>query len=104
MSEHENDEIWRINLLLEESRGERYNDPARMVYLAELGRAASEHLDPGCLGEARVADIPCGSLGGTARRPLPASPEWGRANCRSTRRAKNYRSSLRLRRYSRCSA
>ena len=57
MPGHEKDEISRINHLLEESRGERYNDPARMVYIAELARAASEHLDPDRLGEAAVADI-----------------------------------------------
>ena len=49
----ERGEILKIELLLEASRGERYRDPERMVYLAELAREALGRLDP----SERVADL-----------------------------------------------
>lgn len=51
------DHLSRIELLVDESRALRLDDPKRMVYLAELARAAAERLDPTEHGAAKVADI-----------------------------------------------
>jgi tetratricopeptide (TPR) repeat protein len=51
------DSVARIELLVAESRALRFDDPQRMVYLAELARAAAERLDPARDGGIRVADL-----------------------------------------------
>ncbi|HKI02017.1 MAG TPA: hypothetical protein VKK31_08560 [Thermoanaerobaculia bacterium] len=57
MNEREADRLARIEMLLGESRGYRYDDPQEMVYLAELARAVVDRLDAGLLGDTVVADL-----------------------------------------------
>jgi tetratricopeptide (TPR) repeat protein len=46
-----------VELLLAKSFSLRYQDPDRMIELAELARIAAERLDPKIYGEATVADL-----------------------------------------------
>ncbi|MEO6191599.1 MAG: hypothetical protein ABIS20_01200 [Thermoanaerobaculia bacterium] len=52
----DSDELQDIDLLLEESRAHRFSDPERVVYLAELARAAADRLQVSVHGRAAVAD------------------------------------------------
>lgn len=50
------EELQTINLLLEESRAHRFRDPERVVYFAELARAAADRLSPSVHATEVVAD------------------------------------------------
>lgn len=57
MDESEADRLVTIEMLLNESRAQRYEDPQEMVYLAELAQAAADRLDASLLGEEALADL-----------------------------------------------
>lgn len=56
MPELPNDMLSLIERLLGESRASRYQDPLRMIYLAELAQTAAHRLDPRRLRPEAIAD------------------------------------------------